>query len=291
MGEIFNLIFKFKWIFGLAVFAAISGCEEFDPIEGAPSFLRIDDFTFTTKSNQGQAAHRIEDVWVSIGSEFIGVFPIPSTIPILESGTKTITIAPGIRINGISAARLHYPFYTTDEVSVDLIQDSVVTVVPEFEYTDDADFAWVEDFEDVGVQLITTPSSEAEIQFEEDPSIALNGKSVKLALQNAQLKFECKSHVPLDLPGYGNTVVLEFNYKSNNRLVVGSIITNPGIIIQEPVLSLNPSETWKRVYVNLTAQVSGNPNNIGIEPFFGFIHDETVEGDAVVYLDNIKLVY
>ena len=291
MGKSFDLLYQFKCFFWLLILGVLSSCETFDPVEDPPSFIRVDDFTFSTTSTQGDAAHRIEDVWVSVGSELIGVFPIPSTIPILAEGNQSISIAPGIRLNGISSARLSYRYYSAHEVTVNLIRDSVIPIIPEFRFSNDADFALIEDFEGLGIQLVSTTSSEADVERTDDPFIAFHGQSAKLTLQEAQLKFECKSNIPYDLPGSGNPVILEFNYKSNNSLVVGTYITNPGFIVQEAIITLNPSDEWKRIYVSLIDQVSGNPNNLGIEPFFGFIRDEGVEGDATVYLDNIKLVY
>lgn len=291
MGKSFNLFYHFRCINCLLILGALSGCETFDPVEDPPSFILIDEFTFTTTSTQGDAAHRIEDVWVSVGSEFLGVFPIPSTIPILSEGNTSISIGPGIRLNGISAARLSYPYYSNHVVTVGLVRDSVIHIIPEFQYSNTADFALIEDFDGLGIQLVSTPSSEADIDRTDDPLVAFHGQSAKLTLQEAQLKFECKTDLKYDLPGSGNPVILEFNYKSNNSLVVGTYITNPGFIVQEAIITLNPSDDWKRIYVSLIDQVSGNPNNLGIEPFFGFIRDEGVEGDATVYLDNIKLVY
>ena len=297
MGINFDLRYPFSWLIGLLVVGTFSSCEKFDPVENAPAFILIDDFTFTTSSSEGDAAHRIEDVWVTRGTEFIGVFPIPSKIPILAEGNQTLSIAAGIRLNGISSARLIYPFYNTHDITLDLVQDSVYTVVPEFGYSSSADFAFIEDFEDVGIQLVSTANSEADIVRTDDPDNAFQGQSAKLTLQEAQLKFECKSNLKYILPGSGNSVILEFNYKSNNSLVVGTFVSIPGIIpgsfsvIQEAVISLNPTDEWKRIYVSFVNQVSGNPDNLGIEPFFGFIRDEGVEGDATVYLDNVKLVY
>ncbi|MFT4524801.1 MAG: hypothetical protein ACI85F_000949 [Bacteroidia bacterium] len=300
MGKSYNLLFRFNWIIYLLIIGALSSCETFDPVEEAPSFIRVDDFTFSTTSTQGDASHRIEDVWVSIGTEFIGVFPIPSTIPLIAKGNKTISIAPGIRLNGISSARLAYPYYVAHEVSVNLIPDSVIPIVPEFGYSNSADFALIEDFEEIGIKLVATANSYAEIERTDNPLIAFHGQSAKLSLQEEELKFECKSNVYYNLPGLGNPVILEFNYKSNHSLVVGTFIilpdptpANPNQLkaLQQPVITLNPTDEWKRIYVSLIEQVSGNPTNLGIEPFFGFVRGNGVEGELTVYLDNIKLVY
>ncbi|MFT4682441.1 MAG: hypothetical protein ACI9FU_000455 [Granulosicoccus sp.] len=289
MGKISTLVLQIKWLTGIVLASMLVGCESFDPVEDPPSFIRIEDFTFNTTPSQGEASERIEDVWVTVGSEFIGVFPIPSNVPIIGSGEMNITIAPGIRLNGISAARLRHPYYTSHTQTLNLIPDSVLNITPSFSFTDAADFAWVEEFEEFGIKLISI--AESDIERVDDPDIALNGYSGLLNLQPAELRFECKSDQKFNLPGSGNAVFLEFDYKGNNPMIVGVFITNPGEIIQQPVITLLPSDNWKRIYLNMTDYVSGNPNNLGIEPFFGFIRDEVLEGDATVYLDNIKLVY
>lgn len=282
---------RIQHVIGLSAFLIISGCETFDPVEPAPSFIRISDFDFVTTDSQGDAAERIEDVWVLSGEETIGVFPLSSKIPLLVDGPTDISIRPGIRINGISSARAIYQYYTSFDTTVYLIPGgSPVQIHPVFGFNQFADFAFHEDFDGPGLELTATDFSETEVQTTSDPEIAYSGPSGYFLLQGDQRKFECKSE-KFNLPGSGNVVILEFNYKGNTPLTIGTFVYNPGQTIQSPVLTLNSSDEWKRIYVNLTEKISGNPNNTGVEVFFGMIRDESAEGDSEVYIDNIKLVY
>ena len=52
--------------------------------------------------------------------EIIGVFEIPSSIPILSQGLHSFDIYPGIKVNGISGNRIKYPFYSKFETELEL---------------------------------------------------------------------------------------------------------------------------------------------------------------------------
>lgn len=275
------------FVFG--VFGLFStGC---DKPETIPAFIKVDSVSFVVEPDQGGNASKIEDLWVFADEEFLGAFPIPAEIPILKSGPTDIRIEPGIRINGLAGARSPNPFYSGHEQTISLIEDSSVNLTPTFQFDLTADFAWIEDFEDAGITLVSTPSSYADVERVNAVGEAFQGETALFRLQESQQTFECASDVYFDLPGSGNTVMLEFQYRGNNSLVVGTIIQNPGATIQEPFIVLNPKDEWNRIYLNLTEKTSGNPNNTGIKIFFGFTRDEGVDGDSKVYVDNIKLVY
>lgn len=265
-----------------------SGC---DKAETIPGFIKVDSVNFVVASDEGGNASKIEDLWAFADEEFLGVFPIPAEIPILKSGQTDIRLEPGIRINGLAGARSPNPFYSPYQQTIELFEDSMISITPTFGFTDFTDFAWIEDFENVGITLVSTPSSYADVERITTEGEVFQGESALLRLQETQLTFECTNDDFLQLPGNGTTVMLEFQYKGNNSLVVGTIVQNPGATIQAPFIVLNPKEEWNRVYLNLTGVVSGNANNTGIKIFFGFTRDEGVEGHSKVYIDNIKLVH
>ena len=93
----------------------------------------------------------------------LGVYELPSTIPLLHKDTNNIKIFAGIKDNGISSTRVRYHFYKSFEKNVYLVEDSIVNIQPSFRYTDNA-IVEFENFEGVGTNIDTTLKSE--IDFE-----------------------------------------------------------------------------------------------------------------------------
>ena len=56
-----------------------------------------------------------------------------------------------------------------------------------------------------------------------------------------------------------------------------------------PVVTLFPNEEWNKVYINLVTEVSGYPNALDYNLFFGSIN--ATDDTATVLIDNIKLLY
>ena len=97
-----------------------SGCDKEEQI---PSYIYISEFVLYTKNtNFGSNSHDFVDAWVYANNKLIGVFELPATIPILESGSKQLTIIAGIRKNGLYYEREAYPFLKPyDILFIDLI--------------------------------------------------------------------------------------------------------------------------------------------------------------------------
>ena len=79
----------------------------------SPAFVRIDTIYINTATNQGTASHNAQTVWVYANDQPLGVFELPTVVPILEEGSTDIIIFAGINQNGSGSTRTQYPFYTT----------------------------------------------------------------------------------------------------------------------------------------------------------------------------------
>ena len=60
--------------------------------------------------------------------------------------------------------------------------------------------------------------------------------------------------------------------------------------IQAVTATINPSDEWNKIYINLYSEVNGYPNVLGHKVFIGAINYEG-QGEKTLYLDNIKLLY
>ena len=134
----FVLVFLFFW----------SSC---DLKVAIPSYIHIDYMAVSTSAHPlyGSSSSKITDVWVYADDQPIGAFELPATIPILMTGVHTVTIKPGIKIDGISELRSIYPFYMPYTASMNLVAgiNNAIKINPTVVYSSSTIFQWEEDFE------------------------------------------------------------------------------------------------------------------------------------------------
>lgn len=292
-----SMVEYFKYLsfclLAVAAVALLPACEVINPDEGIPAYIHIDTiYLKTTLLTEGSPSHKITDAWVYVDDQLIGAYELPATVPVLYSGSHKITINAGIKMNGIAATRIPYPFYAPSIVTKDLFPDSIITINPTVKYLSTTVFEWIEDFESSGFTLDTTSSSDSTIIRVNGADVFEGTYSGLFALRNPpHLLFECKTISPFHLPKSGSAVFLELNYKCNNHFAIGIFEKEGGIETQVPqTIQINPSEKWNKIYVNLTNEVSLFPNATENKIYFGVIPDP---GNPLpkVYVDNIKLLH
>ena len=286
------LIFSFLF-FALA--ALLPSCEVINPDEGIPSYIQIDTITVSADYvAEGSASHKITDAWVYVDDELVGTYELPATVPVLKSGSHKITIYGGIKMNGISATRIPYPFYEPYEITTELFPDSAIMLQPNVQYYSTTTFAWKEDFESPGYTLEITSVSDSTLNRVSGTADVFEGNTSGLfAMRNPpHVLFECKTINEYSLPKGGTPVFLELNYKCNNTFRIGIYANEAGgVSTQVPqTILINKSENWNKIYVNLTNEVSLFVNAINYNVYFGVIPDEG-NPEPMVYVDNIKLIY
>lgn len=270
-------------------------CELFDKPEKIPSFIHIDQIELTTNPNQGTASHKITDVWVIAGSEFIGTFELPATIPILIEGQTNLTLQAGIKVNGIASTRSIYPFYAKVNQLITLKPDSIIDITVSTTYDLATQFPWSatgqEGFEDGGISFDNGFQSDTSMSKTNDPTKVFEGNySGVINLDTARNYYEGISSQAFVLPKLNEPVLLELNYKSNNRFSVGIYANTSTQKIPNEILIVNPSSTWNKIYINLTTAVSRNYSAIDYNVFIEAIKEEGVDNPEIL-LDNIKLVH
>jgi hypothetical protein len=270
--------------------SSYTSCDLINPEEQIPSFLKIDSISLSTISGQGPDDHNMVDAWVFENEQLIGIYELPTVVPILKNGDSDIRIRGGIKLNGQVASRIPYLFTEDFQASIELFPDSQISINPTLSFHDWVTYKWLEDFEGVGLSLAATSISDSD-PIRINGSDAYEGKSLKLALDENQTFFECKTGQVYDLPGSGAPVFLEFTYRNNHPFRVGLFSRDQTGTFQVVVMVLNASEDWNRIYVNLTDIISSNSGFIDHQPFFGFIRDENHEGEAYVILDNVRMLH
>lgn len=273
----------------------VNSCELINPAEDIPSFIHIDSIDINTNDPPatGSVSHKISDAWVYIDDELIGTFELPATVPILKEGAHRLMIRAGIKSNGIASTRPYYPFY--EPVIYDnfkLFKDSIIKITPPpvTQYSDGAKIAWIEGFEDGGVSLINAGDDTTSLYKTNDHSKVFEGNFsayAKISPGDTSFFFRSTDTYKLPISGYS---YLELNYKNNNKFVVGLIANINGSSVTLPVLVLNRSENWNKIYINLTMMVYNYSTATDFYIFVGSVRESDV-AEPLIYLDNLKLVY
>ncbi|MBC7425915.1 MAG: hypothetical protein H7321_05210 [Bacteroidia bacterium] len=266
-----------------------------------PSYLHITKFSFTTNfATQGAATSDISDVQVYANSQYMGTYELPVTIPIPLSGLTYLQLVPGIKENGSPNSRIPYVPYITYTDTIILAETRVDTVRPNTTYKPNAFFPLIEDFEDQSVSFAKSGNSNTidsvKIITVGNPELFMPGVNskftgfIEMNGTNFPEIFEITSLNSYLLPNRGTDVFIELDYKTNTFVQIGIYAEKPTIYEQIPLYVLYPTDTYKKIYINLKVEVSDFDAGVKSKIFFGIYHND-VNLQPRVYLDNIKLVY
>ena len=244
-----------------------------------PSYVFIPKIDVTTTSVQGSASSNISDAWVYKDGSLLGVYELPVEFPFLPGDESEIVVAPGIKLNGISATRAAYPFYTTDTLDLMAAAGASDTVFPRVTYTSFTVFDLIADFEQNTVfQNITITNSEV---FEGNSSgmISISDTIETLALSNDLFVISSQTAA----------CFLEMDYKTNHLFEAGlRVITSSGNFFVYK-LTIPPRNEWNKIYVNLTPEIVQLRAD-SYQIYFRVV-PQTQADDIKIYFDNIKLMH
>lgn len=288
-------------LFGTLLFAVLlwQSCKNKEA--EVPSYLYVDHFTLTTDfQTQGHNSHRFTDVWVYVNNTFAGVYELPARVPLVNSGTTVIQLFPGVRENGSTSNRVVNRLYNGHTVTLDLVPGKMDTIVPVTSFRSNANLVWIEDYE---INAITTKRSNNSTSTDSLKLITLPDTNVFEPGANSQFTgyinmgttttgeiFEHITTSDFILPGAGEDVWLEMNYKGNTPFQVGIYAYKVDVIEQIPILYVFTKQDWNKIYINLKSETSALPTNTKVKLFFGILNTgEDPDFVPQLYLDNIKL--
>ncbi len=293
-----NLYHSFNLFILLAVGIVFTGCYKFEGAQTVPSYIKIDTILLETYyPEQGSNSNAIKDVWIYENDELIGAFELPALLPVLASGNQKLEIRPGIKVNGISSTRAPYPFYQPIIYEdFEFIPDSVL-IIPNAttRYYSNVNFGWIEDFERPGLTLTESSSSDTVIIRTQpannpDAFVTENSKYSGLISLNTNARvYSATSSNSFPIPNQGSPTLLEINYKTDNYINVGIIIQENNTFIKIPLVIINHSDKWNKIYINLGPNLSLHPQATDFKVFFESILENDAN-NASIYLDNIKLI-
>lgn len=274
----------------------LSSCSKFDKAEQRPAFIKINQIDLVTDySSEGSNSSKIVDAWVFVDDELIGVFDLPSTIPITKTGNRTIKVYPGIKKNGIAVDRERYPFYTFYTFNTDLVADSTYEILPTVGYVENA-YIWKEDFEDPSFKLNQYQSDTTMKRVTAPTSLLFEGGAGLISMDADQFQCEMRTNeanfnnfpTNLSTPGF-----IELDYSTNYPLEIGILAnyTVGGVFERSPLITLNStSGQWNKTYLfipDASNFYSGSPE---FDIYFR-VNNTNGISNINVYVDNIKVVF
>lgn len=282
-----NLLFC---AFGAFIFLS---CDTINPSEPVPAYLKIDSIDVALNyESQGSSSSNITEAWVFIDGQLQGVHDLPVSTPILSFGEHEISIAAGIKRNGIAGLRVDYPFYTRYKQTVNFSALDTVVLAPVVTYFNGTT-VFSEDFEDPGQKFVADSQSDTNITITKDPALVFERTgSGFVRADSSEVFFLVKTNQKFNLP-LGKPIFLELNYKTDEDFQVGIIATNSGneIPVRSSFIKHTLTETgekiWKKIYINLSTEINQNPSST----FEIYISGQSTATGQEFFFDNIKLVY
>lgn len=287
-------------LFAIALPLLLSACEGiFPPENPVPAYLHVKPFQFSiNNANQGSASTATPEVWVRVNGDFLGVYPLPAEIPVLETGEVEITLDPGIRENGIASTPDIYPFYKAFTTQATLVPGQTITINPSTAYKAEARFPLIEGFENSGhlFQVLVSGAETNRIQRISEAAFEGNASGL-IELDSANSFVELATTTRYSgLLNRGAYVFLELNYKADVPVGFGVLATlrgggSPRI---QYIAGFNPSTEWKKIYFNLSPAISGSvleDYQVILKAAIPLANGTPSRKNARIQLDNIKLVH
>jgi len=276
----------------------LASCNLINPPETIPCYGHVDSVGLTTNyGTQGTASHNVSCAWVYVDDQPVGTFTLNNTFPILASnGSHTITIIPGVTVDGANSTREQYPFYTAYNATVNLTQGSISHFAYTTTYLSSTRFSWLENFDNGASFSITTDKSRTisdSSMFKVGAPYGFQGNSGEVVLdsnsQHNHVQFLGYSDT-MTLPRGGVSVFMELNYNSNAPFGVGVAYgTTYNTSSLAPLLvDLFPSNGWQKIYIDLTPALNDQQ-----PPFIIYFYFQRPPGQqqATLLLDNIKVLH
>jgi len=273
-------------------------CQKLDKEEPIPAYLSIPAIKFSVNSDgsQGSANSKITDAWVYIDDQLQGVYELPCKFPVLNTGSRKVTVRAGILQNGIKATRTWYPFFNFYDTTFSLEPEKIHILSPRVSYRSNTVFHLIEDFDGIGLDLEKSNASDNELLIESSPSLVCEGaNSGKTTILPGTLITEIATAKEYVLPRQDQPVYLELNYRITAPYNIGVYALSPTSVQQQRTIILNPSIDengnyfWNKIYIDLTSTLAPFIDAQSYKIYLGAIAD-TSASQPLFLFDNLKLI-
>jgi hypothetical protein len=258
----------------------------------------------------GDSSRKITDIWLSTDGDFRGAFEIPARMPLLMAGKHLVTFHAGVKVDGISATRAIYPFYTEVDTVLDLQRTQKTAFAPVFHYDPNTLVAFYENFDGPKWNLVPVAGNnncDTFLSPDIDPKFG-GSNCLKATLTQSKNTF---FFVSSGTNSSGTTskgiftnfsinepVWLEISFKTDVPITIGLFafdVTNSngpdtGITCNDLVI-LAHSTQWNKVYIDLSQLlISSEPPGYYYQLYIDAVVNPGDISDNI-YLDNIKILY
>jgi len=276
---------KLLYTLGLFTFVLFiaNSCQKPLPNGGKPFYIVVDSakVQIDNPSVQGTSSSKLEQIWVEVGGNNLGVYALPIKFPVLsDPGTYKILIQPAIKNKGISAQRQIYPLLESvyEDITFD-VNKSTYVIHPVYRYLSRCNFEMNETFEfsnnfDANLDVVNDSNS-----FEGTNSgmITLPPSSGKTTTTNW-----------LNIP-VGSVAYIELNYKTQAPFSVGLLSEESGNTTDLQLVVIDTKSYWNKMYIDITPEISNI--NTGSYKFYFKSYNDDSTSTKKVFVDNFKVIY
>ena len=259
---------------------------------GIPSYVVLSNPEVRTADGTVVVPSSVTDLWVYANDQPVGVWQIGRRIPVLAEGTTNLKVVAGVRSNGITDARIQYPFLATFSTDATLEPGKAITLQPVFRYY--ADPPVLEGFESSNSTWFDF--DQGDTMFVRVNTDVLTGSySGLISLDPEHDLFRA---ISIKDPPFANgtgPAFLEIDYRSDTRFLIGVIYDRQdGQTVGYPHVFISPTKRsdgtmpWQHVYVDLGTPWGTNSIN---RQFYLQAALENGATSATIVMDNIRVVY
>ncbi len=281
-----------KFINSISVFVtaslAISSCNVINPAESIPTYVQIDSIPMKDNpgNNYGSTSSKITDVWVYWNNNLLGAYPLPAKIPVIMKETGSLSVVPGVVVDGMSDKHSPYSFYKDAPFTLSPTPGKTQVLHPTTMYRDGLNL-WKEDFEQ-GNSFVKLSGDTALYRTSESGKVFEGSFSGQIILDANHTVSECVTSSSLGLP-YGKDVFIEIDYKCNVPFGLGLRTTKSGIDVSQYAITINPKENWNKLYISIGDDIGTLLT--GVYKLLIYAKLPTGQTSGYVLVDNIKVVY
>ena len=282
-------------LFGTIVAALLlTSCDLINPEEDLPVYVEITNPRVRVHPDENFLADvQVKDVWVYRNEEFVGIYPVPSTIPIFPGEQNNLSITGGVFLSGFSGFRGTYPFWRSIFFEVNTVPVDTMSIQPIFEYFSPDTvllFAFEETFDGGSVGLknnISTSSSSVGIARTSSDPFDKNAGLARFNSTSTDMELVSTTSFPLPQNG-NNRVFIELTYKNTVDFTVG--LYHNGVNFSEVggKVFYSAKPDWNTIYIDVNDEIRSISQTVD---FTLFIRANGQGEIGQILFDNIRIVH
>jgi len=276
-----------------AVLYVMAGCNIINPSEPTPTYVHIDSFAWNTAAERHglSISHNITNVFVYYNDNPIGNFDLPCTFPVITQGDSgTLTVFPGVVLNGQNNFLAKYPFYQSYDLGLKTQPGKVVNVHPITAFNVYMSDTIISNFNTIvgfGLASGTTPIAQHVDVANSSDGTPFGQISLRTATNDTASEDSSRIQFPIPITSQS---IIEFEYKNTKPFYMGLQSNVLGVISYKSYLvGLQPSDHWQKFYMtagDFASQFTGSTYTL-------FIKTSLDPGDTAgqVQIDNIQYLH